>query len=67
MAKTRSKSRTTPAKGISVTLLYLLAVVCFIFSRYFEGKIEVVNYGLAIVGFGLFALAFWKYFKGKKR
>lgn len=54
-------------KGVSVLKLYLMAVACFIVSRLFEGRIEVLNYAFAVIGFALFLLAFLKYYKSRKR
>ncbi|NUY81114.1 hypothetical protein HUK80_09425 [Flavobacterium sp. MAH-1] len=67
MAKTIRSRKSSGSKGISPITLYVLAVGCFVFSKLFANKIDVADYAFAALGFVLFALAFWKYFKNRKR
>jgi len=51
---------------MSVLSLYVLAVICFVVSKMLV-RSDVANYGLAIVGFALFGLAFYRFIKFRKQ
>lgn len=58
--------RRTTIKGISHITLFILGAVCFVISRFFEGRIEALNYVFAVIGLALFVLCFVKY-RNRKR
>jgi succinate-acetate transporter protein len=47
--------------------LYLIGVFCFILSRMFIGKVEVLNYVFAAIGAILIVLAVRKYIQKRKK
>ena len=64
MGKARSKSK---SKRLSAVKLFVLATLCFAVSKLFSGRIEIADYAFAVIGFVLFGLCFWTYYKNRKR
>jgi hypothetical protein len=50
-------------KNIKPLYLYLMSIGSFLLSRFFENKVEVLNYAFAATGLVFFILATIKYFR----
>jgi hypothetical protein len=50
-------------KNIKPMYLYLMSIGSFLLSRFFENKVDFLNYAFAATGLVFFILANIKYFK----